>query len=156
MAMVPWKKRGEWDPFRELENLHDRMNQLFDISLARAPESEKALVGDMDWAPSIDLQEKKNKLVVKAELPGMKKDDVNISLDDNALVIKGEKKHEEEKEEKDKGYYYRECSYGSFHRVINLPAKVKEDKVDASFKDGILKVVLPKAEETKTKQIDIK
>ncbi|MGM0568691.1 MAG: Hsp20/alpha crystallin family protein [Elusimicrobiota bacterium] len=154
MAMVPWRKKSEWDPFRELETLHDRMNQLFDLSLSRAPESEKNLPGELDWVPALDVKEERDRIIVKAELPGLKKEDVNISLEDNTLVINGEKKHEEKKE--DKGYYYRECSYGSFQRAVNLPAKVKDEKVDASYKDGVLRITLPKAQETKTKQIDIK
>ncbi len=156
MAMVPWKKRGEWNPFRELESLHDRMNQLFDLSLSRVPDAERSLTAGLDWVPSVDVKEKKDKILVKAEIPGMNKEDVNISLEDDTLVIKGEKRHEEKKEDKDEGYYYRECSYGSFQRAINLPSKVKDDKIDASYKDGVLTVTLPKAEETKTKQIEIK
>ena len=156
MAMVPWRKRGEWDPFRELENLHDRMNQLFDLSFSRVPETEKGTLSGMDWVPLVDLKEKKDEILVKAEVPGMKKEDVQISLEDNTLLIKGEKKHEEKKEDKDEGYYYRECSYGSFSRAINLPAKVKEDKVDASYRNGILEITLPKAEESISRRIDIK
>ncbi len=156
MAMVPWRRRGEWDPFREIENLHDRMNQLFDLSLSRAPDSERALSSVLEWVPSVDVKEKQDKIVIKAELPGMKKEDISISLEDNILLIKGEKKHEEKKEDKEEGYYYRECSYGSFQRAINLPSKVKEEKVDASYKDGVLNITMSKAEETKTKQIDIK
>jgi len=155
MAMVPWRKREDWDPFRELENLHRNMNLLFDSSLARWPDTDKNLIGGFEWGPSVDVQDKKDKILVKAELPGLEKDDVEISLENNTLILKGEKKKEEEKEDKDEKYYCRECLYGKFQRAITLPAEVKEDEVEASYKNGVLKIILPKKEEAKPKQINI-
>ncbi|MBN2406340.1 MAG: Hsp20/alpha crystallin family protein [Elusimicrobia bacterium] len=156
MAMIPWKKSYGWDPFRDLENLHQDMNKLFNLSFSQWPDENRGtLPASYSWAPSIDVQNRKDKLVVKAELPGMEKDDVKITLEDNYLVIKGEKKQEDEKEDKDKGYYHRECVYGSFQRAVSLPADVDAGKIDASYKNGVLKITLPKKEEAKPKQIDI-
>jgi len=155
MAIVPWRKREDWDPFRELENLQQNMNKLFNSSLSRWPETAKSVFSGFDWAPSVDVEDKKDKIVVKAELPGMDKNDVKITLEDDALIISGEKKHEEEKDDKEKGYYHRECSYGSFKRLIEIPSAIDKSKVDASYKNGVLKIILPKTEEAKPKQIDI-
>lgn len=105
-------------------------------------------------APAIDLFEEKDDIVVKAELPGMEKDNIEVNLTDNTLTIKGEKKKEEEiKEEK---YYRAERSYGSFLRTVELPKAVRGDNVKASFKNGILEVRVPKTEEAKTKEIKVK
>lgn len=154
MAMVPWRKRGSWDPIENLDKLHQELNNLFNLS--SMPGSRRSLMEGHNWAPAIDVEDKKDRVVVKAELPGMKKEDVKVSVEENYLIIEGEKKEEEEKEEK--GYYRRECSYGSFQRAVSLPSNVDTDNVDASYKDGVLKINLPKNEEEEppTKEIDIK
>ncbi len=105
-------------------------------------------------APAIDLYEDKDDIVVKAELPGMDKDDVEVNLLDHLLTIKGEKKKEEEI--KEQNYYRCERSYGSFLRTVELPKDVHSDKVRASFKSGVLEVRLPKTEEAKTKEIKVR
>ena len=156
MAMIPWRKKYGWDPFRDLESLHRDMNKLFDLSYSPwSEEKNDSLTTGYNWAPSIDVQDKKDKLIVKAELPGMEKEDVKITVENNYLYIKGEKKHEEEKEDKEQGYYHRECSYGSFQRAINLPSEVDTTKIDAGYKNGVLKITLPKKEEAQPRQIDI-
>ncbi len=104
--------------------------------------------------PSIDMFEKDNQIVVKVELPGIDKENVNISVSDGLLNIKGEVK--KEKEVKDEDYYYSERSIGSFARSISLPSKVKEDKIEAKYDDGILEITLPKAPETKVKDVKVK
>jgi HSP20 family protein len=110
--------------------------------------------GFLTNAPALDVFEDKDDLVVKAELPGMEKDNVEVNLTDHTLTIKGEKRKEEEvKEEK---YYRSERSYGSFVRTLELPATVQVDKIKASFKNGILEIRMPKTEEAKTKEIKIK
>lgn len=103
---------------------------------------------------AVEIYDEKDDVVVKAELPGMKKEDLEINLAGDILTIKGEKKREEEVKEKD--YYYSERSFGSFERSIDIPQKVVPDKVRASFKDGILEVRLQKSEEAKKKEIKIK
>ncbi len=104
-------------------------------------------------APSLDMYEEKNDVVVKAELPGMTKDDIEIKLIDSTLTLKGEKKKEEEVKEKD--YYRCEREYGSFLRTVELPAEVKTDGAKATFKDGVLEIRLPKSEEAKKKEIHV-
>jgi HSP20 family protein len=105
-------------------------------------------------APAVDLYEEKDDIVVKAELPGMDKDNIEVNLTDHTLTIKGEKKKEEEV--KEENYYRSERSYGSFLRTLELPKGVHTDKVKASFKNGILEVRLPKTEEAKAKEVKVK
>jgi len=104
--------------------------------------------------PAIDLSETNNDIIMKAELPGIDPKDIDISLTNDLLTIKGEKK--QEKEEKEEDYHLIERSYGSFIRSIRLPKDVQSDKISASYKNGILKVILPKSEEAKKKEIKIK
>lgn len=104
-------------------------------------------------SPAVDMYEKKDEIVVKAEVPGIDKENIKISISDNMLTIKGEMKKEEEIKEED--YYYSERSYGSFSRSLTLPAKVVGDKVKAEFKDGILEIHMPKAAEAKAKEIKV-
>jgi HSP20 family protein len=105
-------------------------------------------------APVVDLFEERDDIVVKAELPGMDKDNIQVNLTDHTLTIKGEKKKEEE--EKEENYYRSERSYGSFVRTLELPREVHAEKVKASFKNGILEVRMPKTEEAKAKEIKVK
>jgi HSP20 family protein len=107
-----------------------------------------------EWLPSLDVAETKNEIVVKAEVPGMDSKDIDISLSDGLLTIKGEKK--QEREEKEEDYHLVERSYGTFTRSVRLPKEVKRDKISASYKNGVLKVTLPKSEEAKQKEIKIK
>lgn len=104
--------------------------------------------------PSVDMYDKEDEIVVKAEIPGVDKKDVNISLTDNTLTIKGESKKEKEVKEED--YYYSERSHGTFARMLSLPEKVVAEKVTAEFKDGVLEVHLPKSPEAKPKEIKVK
>lgn len=111
---------------------------------------------DVAWSPRLDVSETDNGLEIVADLPGMDKKDINVSLEENLLTIKGEKK--EEKESKDKHYHTIERRSGSFYRAIRLPVEVEKDKVEAAFKDGVLTLRLPKTKESKKKvaQIEIK
>lgn len=104
--------------------------------------------------PSVDVFEEKDEVVVKAELPGMKKEEVQVTLNEDSLTIKGEKKKEEEVKEED--YHYQERSYGSFSRTVALPCEVKSEQVKAAFKDGVLEIRMPKTEEAKKKAISVK
>ena len=104
--------------------------------------------------PAVEISEEKEQVIVKAEIPGLKKEDIQVNLSDNLLTISGERKEEAEK--KEKGYYYSERSYGSFSRTIQLPAEVKADKVNAKFKDGVLEISLPKTELAKQREVTIK
>lgn len=108
---------------------------------------------EKDWSPAVDFSETENEYTVKAELPGIGKDDIDISLTDGVLTIKGEKRHEK-KEEKE-NYHYMETRYGSFSRSLLLPEDASAEKVDAVYSDGVLKVSIPKAEAAKPKKIKI-
>ena len=110
--------------------------------------------GEDEWIPAFDISENDKEYVVSAELPGLDIKDVDITISDGILSVKGEKKHETE--DKGENFHRIERHYGSFNRSFRIPGRVESDKVDASYKDGILKVLLPKAEGTETKKIDIK
>jgi len=141
-----------WKPFRDLERMRREMDRLWDSFFEGKPSRKVEEVGE--WLPSLDVSETKNDVVVKAELPGMDPKEIDISLADGILSIKGEKK--QEKEEKEENYHLIERSYGSFVRSVRLPREVQSDKINASYKNGILKVTLPKSEEAKKKEIKIK
>ncbi|MCS7280780.1 MAG: Hsp20/alpha crystallin family protein [Desulfobacterota bacterium] len=140
-----------WRPFRELERIRKEMDELWESFFERKPVRR---TGISEWMPSIDFSETKNNYVVKAELPGIDPKNIDISLTENVLTVKGEKK--QEKEEETENYHFVERSYGSFVRSIELPGEVQTDKIKATYKDGVLKIILPKAEEAKRKEIKIK
>jgi len=141
-----------WRPTRDLLNVRDEMNRLFDSVFSGWPERRESLL-EGDWAPSVDVAEMEEEIVVTAELPGIEQNEVEISIADNVLTLKGEKK--EETEEKKKNYHRIERSYGSFQRSIGLPTGVQADKATAKYKDGVLRITIPKAEEAMPKQIKI-
>jgi HSP20 family protein len=144
MELVPWK------PFGQLSTLRNEMDSLWNQFFNRTSLPEYVT---QEWLPTVDISETKDKLLVKADLPGLDKKDVKVSISGDLLTIKGEKKKEEE--EKDEHHYCVERYYGSFQRVIPLPTNVKNDKVKANFDKGVLKITLPKVEEAKQKEIDI-
>ncbi len=145
MALIPWKS------FRELDALRREMDRFRDRFSSIAERSIEWLGGE--WAPSVDVSETKDKVVVQAEIPGIDPKDIDVSLNSGVLTLKGKKK--QELEEKDENYHLVERSYGSFSRSVRLPAEVQEDEVKASYKDGILKITLPKTERAKEKEIKI-
>ncbi|MHC4624154.1 MAG: Hsp20/alpha crystallin family protein [Planctomycetota bacterium] len=144
MTLVPIHKRGGG----ELARLHREMDDLFNTFFGGWPTYEHKL-----W-PAIDVAEDENAIVVKAEVPGCKADDIDISVHGNTLTISGEKKQEQEK--KEKGYYHMERSYGGFRRDLSLPDDVESARVDATCKDGVLTISLPKAEKAKAVKVKIK
>ncbi|MBN1627941.1 MAG: Hsp20/alpha crystallin family protein [Deltaproteobacteria bacterium] len=107
-----------------------------------------------EWVPAFDINENEKEYVVTAELPGMEAKDIDVTLSDGILSVKGEKKREHE--EKGENYHRIERSYGSFNRSFSIPGKVKMDSVDANYKDGILRLILPKTEEGESKKIEVK
>jgi HSP20 family protein len=149
--LTVWKPFGELAPFRDFEWMRRDMDRLWNSFFERGTlRSEDG----GEWLPSLDVAETKNEIVVKAEVPGLEPKDIDISLSDGLLTIKGEKK--QEREEKEENYHLVERSYGSFTRSIRLPNEVQSDKIKASYKNGVLKVVLPKSEEAKKKEVKIK
>lgn len=145
MELVPWRPFGE-----ELGSVPDEMHQLWSRFFGEIP--SPTTFGEQ-WSPSMDISETEDKLLVRAELPGIDVKDLDLSISGGLLVIKGEKKREEE--EKDEHHYCTERHYGSFQRTIELPTSVQGDKVEATFNKRILKVTLPKAEEARKKEIKI-
>jgi len=146
-----------WAPERELERFRREIDRLFEdfFSGVRFPSLFKRVreLEEFPTYPAIDMYDDKDNVVVKAEVPGLSKDDIEIQIKGRDLIIKGEKKKEEEI--KEDNYYYAERSYGSFSRVIRLPIDIKPDKVKAKFKNGVLEIILPKVEEAKPKEIKV-
>ena len=147
MALALRRREREMNP---LTKMHNEMDDLFgsffedwDLPVIRASR----------W-PILDIAENENEFIVKAEVPGCKAEDIDISVNNNRLTISGEKKQEEKKEEK--GYYHFERSFGSFRREINLGCDVDANKIDATYKDGILSIKLPKTEKTKPVKVKVK
>ena len=138
-----------WSPFRNLVSIQDEMNRMFNSYFGRLPEEEDQGM----WYPAVDISESTDEITVKAEVPGMKKEDIKISIQDNILTLKGEKI--KENEEKEKNYHRIERNYGVFERSFSLPVSIQMDKVKAKYQDGILMISLPKSEEAKPKEIDV-
>jgi HSP20 family protein len=147
MAIVRWL-----DPFRDLSAIQERMNQIFEDALARSRGREEGLRTGM-WTPAVDIYENNDSVVVKAELPGVERDQISVEVKDGILTLRGERKFE--KEVKEESYHRIERSYGNFQRSFSLPVSVEQDKVTARFKDGVLEVILPKKEQARPKQIQV-
>ena len=139
---------SNWSSNDRLASLRDEVNRLFDFSW---PSRDSGLFSG--WSPALDVFDEKDNLVVKVELPGLKKDEINLSLHEGVLTISGERKQEHEKKEGDT--FRSERYFGKFQRSVTLPTAVDSTKVNASYKDGVLSVALPKAEEAKPKQIAV-
>lgn len=142
-----------WEPGREMMTLREAMDRLFDDAFTR-PFSLIRDGGSTWSSPAIDMYQTDNEVVVKAALPGLKPDEVQINVTGDILTIKGEVKHEEEK--KDRAWHIREQRWGSFERSVMLPTGVISDKAKADFQDGILTITLPKTEEVRPKTITVK
>lgn len=141
MALIRWEPRNSFAVNREIDNLVTRfwgdMNNF----------------NNQSWYPRVDISENENEFVLHAELPGMNREDIKVSLEDGVLTVFGERKQEEAQE--GKKYFHRERTYGSFKRAFRLGTDVQADNISASYKDGILTVNLPKAEEVKPRQIEV-
>lgn len=141
---------GIWNPFREIARIENELNNLIGEVM---PVMKQVPAEVQVWAPRGDVYEKDNKIIIEAEIPGAKKDDIEVKIKDNAVVIKGEVKKEEEK--KEENYYRSERFYGTFERVIPLPVEVKAEEAKAEIKDGILKLTIPKATAEKEVKVSI-
>jgi HSP20 family protein len=148
------QERGlaKWQPLRELEKLNRGFEELFGqqfwpVSRRRFPSEE------MVWAPAIEVIEKKDRFLIKAELPGIKEEDINVSISGDMLTIEGEKRMESETKKED--YYYSEASYGSFSRSVSLPSTIDASKISADCSDGVLEITLPKRPGVQTKKIAV-
>jgi HSP20 family protein len=141
----------KYDPFRELRSLQDEMTRLFTGVMPASGNREEMTHGA--WAPSVDIYEDKDRLILEAELPGMSREDFEISVENNVITLRGERKFEKKTE--GDNYHRVERSYGSFTRSFTLPQTVTADGATADFDNGVLRVSLPKREETKARRIEI-
>ncbi len=153
MTMERWRPGGRgilpWRPFRDLDEIQRRFEDFWParFSAARFP------FESTEWVPAIDMYEKDDTYVVKAELPGMKEEDVDVQIIGDRIAIKGEKRSEEEI--KEENYFRSERSYGSFLRSIDLPPDANRDKIEATYEDGVLEVSIPKKAAVKPKKISV-
>ncbi len=145
---MPDKFLSRWEPFRDMLSLRADMDRLFKSLFGGFPEEREGF-----WAPAMDIEEDNDNIMVKAEIPGMKKEDIKVSVRGNVLMVSGERK--QEKETKNKTHHRVERYYGKFSRTITLPSDVITDKIKASYKDGVLNITLPKPESKKPKQIEV-
>lgn len=141
----------KYDPFRELRGLQDEMNRLFMSNFSRGGESDLMRGA---WSPQVDIFENKDQIVLEAELPGMKPEDVEISIENNVLTLRGERRFE--KKDDSDNFHRVERSYGTFTRSFTLPPTVSSDRAEAEFENGILRLTLAKREEAKPRRIEIK
>lgn len=145
-SLIPWGGRGD------LTTLRREMDRVFDRFFEGWPFRPSA--EGREWAPSVDVSETAKKVVVKAEVPGMDAKDIDITVTGDLVTIRGERK--QEKEEKEENFHRIERSYGAFSRSIRLPAEVETDKVDAAYKDGVLKITMSKTKKASAKKIEVK
>jgi len=154
MALIRWQRpeTARWDPFHQLSSLRDEIDRLFGSPFSALSEGLQPFMSG--WSPALNLYEDKDNFLVKAELPGMKKEEIEIQLHDGVLTLSGERKEEKKSESAD--IHRSERFVGRFQRTLTLPSQVDVDKVKANYQDGILTVTLPKSEAAKPKQIQIK
>src|SRR5918995_4064830 len=141
-----------YDPFRDLRTLQDEVNRLFSGNFSPAFGDEGFARGA--WAPSVDIYENKDQIVLEAELPGMNREDFELTVENNVLTLRGERRFE--KKEDTDNYHRVERAYGSFTRSFTLPNTVSGEGASADYRNGVLRVTLPKREETKARRIEVK
>ena len=140
-----------WDPLRDLLSIQDRMNRLFEQTLSRSRAEEG--IAASTWSPAVDIYETPETIVMKADLPGLSREDIEIQIRDNTLTLRGERRFAKDVEQEN--YLRIERAYGAFQRNFTLPATAQQDKIRAVFRDGVLELMLPKVEGTKPKKIAI-
>jgi len=140
-----------YDPFRDLRTLQEEVNRLFSTNMTRAFGDEG--IGRGAWAPSVDIYENKDQIVLEAELPGMKKEDFDLSIENSVITLRGERRFE--KTDESDNYHRVERSYGQFTRSFTLPQTVSSEGATAEYNNGVLRVTLPKREETKSRRIEV-
>ena len=141
-----------WNPWREMNTLQHRLNHLLADSFFQPSRSEDELsLGT--WHPVVDMYDEDDRIIIKAELPGMEKKDISVDVKDRVLTLSGERNYDDEV--KEENYYRRERAYGKFQRSFSLPADVNSDNIKADFKDGLLKIEVPKPEKQKPKEITV-
>ncbi len=141
----------KWEPFRDLITIQERMSRLFDETLSRVWKEEGPQRGL--WSPPVDVVDREHEVLLKMDLPEMNQSEIDIQVEENTLTIKGERKFI--KETPEEHYLQIERPYGRFHRQFTLPKRIDQDKIVASYKDGVLSVVLPKKREVSPKQVSV-
>lgn len=142
----------KWDPFKELDDVSTRLNRLFGRSTLPI-EADREMLSVADWMPSVDISETDNAYLVKAEIPGVNKDDVKVTIEDGMLTIQGERKQEQE--DKGKKYHRIERSYGCFMRSFRVPDDADDSAAKAEFKDGMLNITLNKTQKSRSNAINV-
>lgn len=154
MSMLTrWEPLTRWNPIKEIEEMEKRLSSILGRP-APAVGDKKEAITVAEWSPLVDITEDEKEYTIKAELPDVKKEDIKLNVHDDVLTITGERKYE--KEEKGKKYHRVERAYGSFMRSFTLPENADGSKIAAEYKDGLLKVRLPKSEKAKPKAIEVK
>ena len=143
---------NRYDPFRELRNLQDEVNRLFSSNLSRGAYDDEGIARGA-WTPSVDIYENKDQIVLEAELPGMNRDDFELTIENNVLTLRGERRFE--KRDEADNYHRVERAYGAFSRSFTLPQTVSGEGATAEYKNGVLRVTLNKREEVKARRIEI-
>ncbi len=141
-----------WDPFRDMVTLQERMNRLFEDSMARSKTTDEEMAMGA-WTPSVDIFETPEKVVLRADLPGVAEKEIDLRIENSMLTLRGERRFLKETKEED--YHRIERSYGSFSRSFQLPGTIDQEGIQATHKDGVLEVVLPKREDTRPKHIKV-
>jgi HSP20 family protein len=152
-GLTRWEPATRWNPFKEIEDMEKRLSNFFGRTPVPGGDKKEA-ISVAEWSPLVDISEDEKEYLIKAEVPEMKKEEIKINVHDDVLAISGERKYE--KEEKGKKYHRVERAYGSFVRSFTLPEDADGSKVSAEYKDGVLKVHLPKSEKAKPKAIEVK
>ncbi|BFU92940.1 MAG: molecular chaperone [Nitrospira sp.] len=152
-ALIRWEPSSRWDPIKEIEEMQKRMSTMFGGWPARKDGGKEDLTV-AEWAPLVDIAEDDKEYLIKAELPEVRKEDVKLTVQNDVLTISG--RRNQEKEEKDKRYHRVERAYGSFLRSFTLPEDTDGARVNAEYKDGVLKVHLSKSEKVKPKSVEVK
>ncbi len=153
--LIRWTPGEFFSPILgDVSDAEREMNRMLRRAFGRKALRDRVLEEGAAWYPAVDVEEEPDKYLVKAELPGMKQEDIKVSVRDGTLILTGEKKTEHE--EKHEGYHRYERSYGKFQRAFTLPTQVKSEKIKATYKNGILEIDIPKSEEAKPKEIEVK
>ncbi len=153
-SMTRWDSLKNWDPFKEMNDLHNRLSSLMNVAPFRRSDERQETVGLPQWAPLVDIAEDDKEYLIKAELPEVQKEDVSVTVNNGVVQIAGERRTE--KEEKNRRFHRIERSYGRFERNFTLPEDSDGTKISAEFRDGILRVHLPKDEKAKPKLVEVK
>lgn len=149
-SLVPRRRRGI-SRLKDLLDMRSELDEMFEDFFNWGKSGEE--LSTMKWSPSVDISENDESIVINAEIPGMNKEDINVSVKNDTLTIKGEKK--KEREEEDENYHVVERSYGRFQRSFTLPDNVKSDEINANYKDGVLNITIPKTEEATSKEVKV-